>query len=1416
MKKKGEKNTGECFRWPGNRHQALGSSRMRAAEGLERLPRGAPLPPPRSWPGGRAGVEQGESRISRSAGGQVPFARQIGARRREEDSQRLQAKAGEVICAQTLFQTGRSLNRSDFLLNARATGSLSPQSLNLTAISPSSSPCALFPFDEEKEMMIQHSDFSSRSNTPESSHSSAIPTDNDERIRQLLLEKANLRSQAEQLWKIVEKQRTLLQALQKDLDGLTAERQGFIKRIAELEQLHQEKSAAQVPAQLDEQAPRTHENPSGKRSEEDGEKDEKTASPLLEKRIVNPQELELMMEGHEQDWLSKQPVTNLRSSPPQAGKSAETGGVEAQPLCPPVPRRSPFRLTVGSRDLSNLGLSDNQQDDIQYPYMAAHSLLKNASSLRAPPGRPEEPHPIPAELPSITGMAPTRLEGPAHSPTSMAPAGRVPTDTPLTPPISAAAAAAAAKSNSPDRKRPVRDRRPPPVPGALPNEISQYITAQLPSPPSYHLRSTSLEREKEAEPSTHTLPHPPNRPVSVKTPSDGPPPSPARQTNHPAPSTSPLDEPVSPSRRPPEFVIVSDTKPYVTETYTTASESMSGASVRVVTTKILPSEKGRETLSFTLAIVKEKMPLKPSAGELSWEELRIHGEDTTEELWRVEKLYSDFVALDSKLRKREGKATMAKVGKLPDARLNNTIAPTKVDQRKRLFEQYLIQLITMPLANPSIICEFLSTNLIDKPTQSPETGYKDGYLTKRGRNFGGWKKRFFVLNNSPVLNYFENRDGEWLGRILLTHSKIGRHITPVESASADSYRHAIIILEPKKPNSPELVRHILCASSDEERDEWVRALARWIGTEVEGESDVAHMPGGGVASEERGGTSMKRSASTKSLGKIARPSVEEPQGAAYMPHRSHQHGQPTMARRMNDLEERKEGTAEEMNLATPIRRRKSSVSREPNSAPHSPLYSSSLPTNMPGPAGLFGGRSGVDHSGPPPDHWPSSPASITSFESTNRSIAVEHRAPLPSPRAIPGRGGAIGGGPVNSEEEGSSRNAGGEEEVRTTRVGFGFGRVFKPDAKPAVSPTAPNLPPEEEVRYVSGSRRVFGVPLMDAIRVAPLPQDSADSSLLPAVVYRCIQYLEAHEAEKEEGIYRLSGSSATIRMLKDRFNSEGDVDLLSSDQYYDVHAVAGLLKLYFRELPTSILTRRMHMDFLRVIDLEAREHVPQLRTLIAALPPANCALLRALMRHLIKVVRNSNVNRMTTRNVGIVFSPTLGIPAGVFTLLIKEYDGVFGDAAKRDGSPTRASPTLSSDRPPEGLEDTSVWETVEIYSDRSSRSQSRSRSRSRRREERESSRGQGKKSTPHPIPLPERPPLLPPLDGDLLEGFNALGAKEPYTTLLPLEGVEGTRSGFRSKELDTGAEGRKRKDSLSSGFEPTVALPVAPVGVLSS
>ncbi|KAJ2575328.1 Rho GTPase activating protein [Coemansia sp. RSA 1807] len=185
---------------------------------------------------------------------------------------------------------------------------------------------------------------------------------------------------------------------------------------------------------------------------------------------------------------------------------------------------------------------------------------------------------------------------------------------------------------------------------------------------------------------------------------------------------------------------------------------------------------------------------------------------------------------------------------------------------------------------------------------------------------------------------------------------------------------------------------------------------------------------------------------------------------------------------------------------------------------------------------------------------------------------------------------------------------------------------------------------------------VFRQPLERAVELTKV----RDNYHLPAVVYRCIEFLDAKKAWLEEGIYRQSGSTSALHQLRSDFDNSRDYNLLKLSKQPDVHVVASLLKAYLRDLPEIILTARLCQDFLRVVDLTDRhDRVCELGRLVSELPLANYTLLRALTAHLIRIVQRASTNRMTLRNIGIVFSPSLGIPVGVFSLLMIEFEYIF-------------------------------------------------------------------------------------------------------------------------------------------------------------
>ena len=64
-----------------------------------------------------------------------------------------------------------------------------------------------------------------------------------------------------------------------------------------------------------------------------------------------------------------------------------------------------------------------------------------------------------------------------------------------------------------------------------------------------------------------------------------------------------------------------------------------------------------------------------------------------------------------------------------------------------------------------------------------------------------------------------------------------------------------------------------------------------------------------------------------------------------------------------------------------------------------------------------------------------------------------------------------------------------------------------------------------------------------------------------------------------EGIFRVNGSTRVVDNLRSQYDRNGDANL---EQAEDVMAVAGLLKMFFRELPDPVMTEYLHQSFISV------------------------------------------------------------------------------------------------------------------------------------------------------------------------------------------------------------------------------------------
>ncbi|XP_012280857.1 rho GTPase-activating protein 32 isoform X2 [Orussus abietinus] len=183
---------------------------------------------------------------------------------------------------------------------------------------------------------------------------------------------------------------------------------------------------------------------------------------------------------------------------------------------------------------------------------------------------------------------------------------------------------------------------------------------------------------------------------------------------------------------------------------------------------------------------------------------------------------------------------------------------------------------------------------------------------------------------------------------------------------------------------------------------------------------------------------------------------------------------------------------------------------------------------------------------------------------------------------------------------------------------------------------------------------------------------------VPTVLTCCAEFIENHGLV--DGIYRLSGVTSNIQRLRHAFD-EDRVPALHSDEsiLQDIHSVASLLKMYFRELPNPLCTYQLYSTFVGAVQANTdAERLRRMRDTVRKLPPPHYRTLEYLMRHLVRVAARGAETGMTPRNVAIVWAPNLlrckelevggvaalqgvGVQAVVTEFLVCYAELIFGD-----------------------------------------------------------------------------------------------------------------------------------------------------------
>ncbi|GAA5836424.1 hypothetical protein JCM11251_007076 [Rhodosporidiobolus azoricus] len=183
-----------------------------------------------------------------------------------------------------------------------------------------------------------------------------------------------------------------------------------------------------------------------------------------------------------------------------------------------------------------------------------------------------------------------------------------------------------------------------------------------------------------------------------------------------------------------------------------------------------------------------------------------------------------------------------------------------------------------------------------------------------------------------------------------------------------------------------------------------------------------------------------------------------------------------------------------------------------------------------------------------------------------------------------------------------------------------------------------SAPPDPPVYYINafvGECRtlLFGVSLQDYAAKHP-------TLLVPLIVQRCIANVDSHGLDNE-GIYRVPGKLATIQQIVTRM--EKDEESFAFGPNDDSAAVAGVLKLYLRQLPTPLFPFLATDRRVFTADFSAQPETAMaaLTRRLRRLSRPQQATLKTVCEHLARVAQCEQVNKMSASNLALIFSTVI-------------------------------------------------------------------------------------------------------------------------------------------------------------------------------
>ncbi|KAK8383030.1 hypothetical protein O3P69_011505 [Scylla paramamosain] len=145
---------------------------------------------------------------------------------------------------------------------------------------------------------------------------------------------------------------------------------------------------------------------------------------------------------------------------------------------------------------------------------------------------------------------------------------------------------------------------------------------------------------------------------------------------------------------------------------------------------------------------------------------------------------------------------------------------------------------------------------------------------------------------------------------------------------------------------------------------------------------------------------------------------------------------------------------------------------------------------------------------------------------------------------------------------------------------------------------------------------------------------------IPLIMKSCIRVINLYGLH-HQGIFRVSGSQVEINNFRESFERMED-PLADVTDASDINSVAGVLKLYLRELREPLFPTVFFDQFMEIAPLEKKhDFVVKMRDVVTSLPRPVFVVMRYLFAFLNHLSEFSDENMMDPYNLAICFGPTL-------------------------------------------------------------------------------------------------------------------------------------------------------------------------------